>query len=312
MRLLILFTISILTLFEPMAEARRHSRHRERHRESSPDGNETKEICPNGKFARGMRLTNYYTPVLAPVKCKEGQVGLMNLHSKESGDACNLGTINGVVKRTEGAGTVLTALGQFNGVLVSPAGPIAEIKKTGVRFSETLPKGSPEGMFHVAEPQCPVGYGNKINGEPVCLDPFRMIACPKQHAIGEVAFIPATVGIQFPRYPGQPKWIYENLPGSDGYFACGDIGVAIKGPHVDIFVAFINPASPQNPFRHLDGPKQGVCWAPKDEDDPEHRYKYHTAKELNPHFPWLDPWTLAFYTNGFFLAEAFQLPWRIK
>lgn len=259
-----------------------------------------------------MRMTNYYTPVMSAVKCKDGRLGLINYHQKEkSGDACDTSTIKGVVKRMEGAATLVSAGGQFEGVLVSPAGPLTEIKNAGIRFNENPPIGTPEGMFHVVEPQCPLGYGSKVNGEPVCLDPFKTIACPPHHAIGEVAFIPAAVDIKYPRYPGQPKAEYERLPGHDGYFACGDIGDMIQGEHVDLFTAFINPYAADNPFAKFSSTrKYGVCWAPRDADkDRERRYRFYTAMDMNRNFPYLDPWTHTTYANNRYLAQAFGMRW---
>ncbi|MGZ3722368.1 MAG: hypothetical protein ACXVA9_05530 [Bdellovibrionales bacterium] len=273
----------------------------------------TSERCPNAEFAKRTRMTNYYTPVMAPIKCKNGQLGLLNFSEKEkNGNACNQKTIDAVVKRMEGAGTVLSELGQFQGVLVSPRGPILEISNSGMYFSETLPKGSPDGMFHVAPPQCPLGYGSKLNGDPVCLDPFRTIACSPRHAIGDLAFIPAAVGITYPRFPGQPKEDYDRLPGHDGYFICGDIGDMIQGEHVDLFTAFINPYAAKNPFGIFSSTrKYGVCWVPNEDKDRERRYQFHKASDVNPQFPYLDEWTLANYANNRLLAQAFGLPWSI-
>lgn len=308
-QLLFLLTLCATLIYSPAEAKRRHRHGHHRHSaHSEDDESRTSEPCPNGEFAKRMRMTNYYTPVMSAIKCKNGRLGLIN---NRGGDACSPETIKGVVKRMEGAATIISAGGQFEGVLVSPAGPLAEIKNSGVSFNDEPPIGTPEGMYHVVVPQCPLGYGSKINGEPVCLDPFKTIACPPHHPIGEVAFIPAAVDIKYPRHAGQSKAEYERLPGHDGYFVCGDIGDMIQGEHVDLFIAFINPYAPENPFIKFSSTrKYGVCWAPKDADqDRERRYKFHIATEMNRNFPYLDAWTHTTYANNRYLAQAFGMRW---
>jgi hypothetical protein len=76
-----------------------------------------------------------------------------------------------------------------------------------------------------------------------------------------------------------------------------------------LFTAFINPYSEDNPFLKFSSTTQfGVCWIPRDlEKDPERKYLFHVASDMNPSFPALGPATFANYTNEFILAGAFGL-----
>lgn len=285
---------------------RHNGRHGARHHKSESQP-VTSEICPSGEPAKRTQLTNYYTPVISVARCDNGKNGLVNYNSHgRNGEACEQSMIDKVVKRIEGAAVVLSSTGTHMGVLVSPMGPLQEILNSGLEFSENPPPGTPDGMMHVSGVNCPLGYGSKIDGQPVCLDPFKTVACSSQHAIGDLVYIPALVGIKYPRYPGQPKLVYETYKGHDGYFSCGDIGSAIQGEHIDLFVGLINPYSEANPFRGFSNTKRfGVCWVPR--EDPEKRYLFHTAVDLNASFPQLSPGTLGNYLNAYLLAKAFTM-----
>src|SRR6266404_4490851 len=87
--LTIILAISV-TLFGQTAEAKR-SRHQKPRSQRHIVKLElyTSEKCPNDEFAKRTRMTNYYTPVMSPSKCKNGQLGLLNYNEKEkTGSVC--------------------------------------------------------------------------------------------------------------------------------------------------------------------------------------------------------------------------------
>ncbi len=89
-------------------------------------------------------------------------------------------------------------------------------------------------------------YGNGTDG--LNLVPYRTIAVDRrQIPVGSVVFIPAARGVVVTLPSGQQVV-------HDGYFFAGDVGSAIKGPHIDVFVG----TTAHSPFAFITSKSNGV------------------------------------------------------
>lgn len=170
--------------------------------------------------------TVYYTPILKKnYRCrnKRGEIG-RGIVSPGGKVTCNHRLIRRRVRNIEGAG-----------VLLGENGALENVLQVGGTRKDREPI---TGMSMKDPSKCQVGYGTS---DKHCLNPFKSVACPPGHPIGEVIQIKAAEGIEYPKYPGATS------PGDmlvhDGLFYCVDRGSAItyrKGiPRFDFFTGLL-------------------------------------------------------------------------
>lgn len=164
------------------------------------------------------KLTN--VPDGVPVRNKQGQELGYNLSLKEW---CDLAM--------EGSGTVGEVTLNYAGTTRNSYG--VDCKKyfrnhPAIKYSK----------FYVTKH--PYGVGNKNNP----LTPFKSIACDqRRYKFGSTVLIPSAVGVKLP-----------NGEIHDGVFTCEDVGGAIKGNHIDVY---IGPYK-KNPFKFVKSNSSGT------------------------------------------------------
>ena len=190
---------------------------------------------PEGKVIK-LWATFYYSKVLHDTK-NRNDIPLLNMKGEELGprlkskDWCLAGI----------EGTVC-----IDGVVYNYAG------STG-KSQTTCPISATEKIRWMKSPY-PYGIGSKNNP----LIPFVSIATdPKVIPFGKRVYIKEAVGLRY--VVGNQEWIH------DGIFRADDVGGAIKGNHIDVFLGNVEGgilgAEKINPFKFIKSNANGTFTA---------------------------------------------------
>lgn len=115
----------------------------------------------------------------------------------------------------------------------------------------SCPVHRPSEKVRWVKSKYPFGVGNKGNA----LIPFKTIACDQSvFKYGQRFFIPEAKGAKLP-----------DGTSHDGIFECGDVGGAIKGNHIDVFIGAVSGgnegAMSINPFSFIKSKSSGTLKA---------------------------------------------------
>lgn len=175
------------------------------------------EECNCGKK---LNPSIYYTPVLTK-GCDDGAIGLVRTGGRIE---CDPQKVRYNVRNLEGSGIVLNSAGFLRAVL-----------QLGDERGEREPT---TGMILKEPTRCQLGFGS---GSKYCLNPFKSVACSPGLRIGDVIFVRAAVGLEYPSFPGQTE---GEMNVHDGYFYCIDRGSKIIDQdgaiRVDFFVGLLD------------------------------------------------------------------------
>lgn len=167
----------------------------------------------------------YYTPTMTTERVTCGNQVLNAIVDSRGRTIRDCATIRARLNE-QGAGVVRDSRGRFEAAYVYSAGNLTPTRST----------------------QCPIGYGARSN---ICLNPFKTIAAHlgAGYKLGDVLYVPKTVGMRYPEYPGQPA---EAWATHDGHWIIGDVGGKIKGRgRFDFFSGTMDWRDPQNPLSRL-------------------------------------------------------------